>query len=150
MRPSANRTLLAFALPCALALGACAATPPAPLPLTELARGSFGPCTSARRDVVRDQASWDRVWAEVQATRRVAPPVEFSGQVVLVACLGERRTGGHAIEISAVEVTDAELIVTVRTTGPEPGAMTSQALTQPFHLVRVAKTTLPVRWVETR
>jgi hypothetical protein len=140
------RLLLAAALS-ALALGACAVTPPAPLPLTVLADGRFGPCVAPRREVVRDAARWSQVWAEVQPSRIAPPPIDFDGQIALVACLGERRSGGHAIAIVAVEVTDAELIVTVRETAPPPGAMTAQALTQPFHAVRVAKTTLPVRWV---
>lgn len=129
-----------------LALGACAAAPPSPLPLTELARGHFGPCADARREVVRDAAAWARVWSEVQATRMAPPEVDFDGQMALVACLGQRRSGGHAIEIVAVEVAADALVVSVRETAPTPGATTTQALTQPFHAVRVAKTTLPVRW----
>lgn len=141
MRPLFAATLFA------LTLGACAVTPPAPLPLTELARGHYGPCTAARREVVRDAAAWSRTWTEVQATRTAPPPVDFDGQLALVACLGERRSGGHAIEIVSVEVTDTELIVSVRVTSPAAGAITTQALTQPFHIVRVARSTLPVRWV---
>jgi len=132
------------------ALGACAAAPPSPLPLAELARGSFGPCTAARREVVRDPAAWSRAWAEVQPTRAAPPPVDFAGQMAVVACLGERRSGGYAIEVVAVEVAAEELIVTVRETAPPPGAMTTQALTQPYHAVRVARTALPVRWVTAR
>jgi hypothetical protein len=143
------RPLLATAL-LASTLAACAVAPPAPLPLTELASGRFGPCAAPRREVVRDPARWDQVWAEVQPSRTAPPPVDFAGQVALVACLGERRTGGYAIEIVAVEVGETELVVTVRETAPLPGAMTSQALTQPYHAVRVAKTTLPVRWVNAR
>lgn len=141
MRQIAAAALLAF-------VGACAAAPPSPLPLAELARGSFGPCVAARREVVRDAAAWDRAWAEVQATRMAPPAVDFAGQVAIVACLGQRRSGGHAIEIVAVEVAEDALIVSVRTTAPAPDAITTQALTQPFHIVRVARTTLPVRWVE--
>ena len=140
------RPLLVAAL-LALPLGACAVAPPAPLPLTELASGRFGPCVAPRREVVRDAARWSQVWAEVQPTRSAPPPVDFDGQIALVACLGERRTGGYAIEIVAVEVGETELVVTVRESAPPPGAMTAQALTQPFHAVRVARTTLPVRWV---
>lgn len=129
-------------------LGACAVSPPAPLPLTELARGNHGPCTSARREVVRDATSWARAWAEVQPTRIAPPPVDFGGQLAIVVCLGERRSGGHAIEVASVEVGADELVVTVKRSAPPAGAMTTQALTQPFHIVRVARTTLPVRWVE--
>jgi hypothetical protein len=129
-------------------LVACAAAPPAPLPLTELGVGHYGPCREARREVVRDPTRWAQAWAEVQATRMAPPPVAFEGQMAIVACLGERRSGGHAIEIVSVAVADDALIVTVRTSSPAPGAITTQALTAPYHIVRVARSALPVRWVE--
>lgn len=142
-----------FVLPLlALLATACAAFPtggpPAPLPRTELARGAYGPCTASRREVVRDAARWTEVWAAIQPTRMAAPAVDFDGQMVVVACLGERRSGGHSIEIAEVAVGDDALTVTVRTHAPTAGAITTQALTQPYHAVRVARTALPVRWVE--
>jgi len=143
LRPSA-------ALLCAFALTACATAPPAPLPLTELARGQYGPCTSARREVVRDHRSWELAWSQAQSMQKTPPPVSFDGQLAIVVCLGERRSGGHAIEVAAVELTDEELVVTVRSSAPAPGAITTQALTAPYHIVRVARTTKPVRWVELR
>lgn len=133
-----------------LALGACAATPPAPLPLTELARGAYGQVTTPGREVIRDQATWDRRWSEMQLTRMAPPAVDFAGQMVIAVFMGQRRSGGHAIEIVAVEVGDGGLVITVRVTGPAAGAITTQALTAPYHAVRVARTELPVRWVELR
>lgn len=130
-----------------LALAACAAAPPASLLRTDLARGQYGPCAQSRREVVRDAATWARTWAEVQPSADAPPPVDFAGQVAIVACLGERRSGGYAIEIVSVEVADDALIVRVRETAPAPGSVNTQALTAPYHVVRVARTTLPVRWV---
>ena len=143
-----RRSSAALPLALAVALASCAAAPPGPLPLTELGRGQFGPCAEPRREVVRDAARWAEAWAAVQPTRVAPPAVDFAGQVAIVACLGVRRSGGYAIEIESVAVADDALVVTVRHRGPAPGAITTQALTAPFHIVRVARTTLPVRWVE--
>lgn len=133
-----------------LALSACATPSAAPLPLTELARGNYGQITTPRREVIRDQASWDRRWSEMQLTRMAPPEVDFSGQMVVAVFMGQRRTGGYAIEVASVEVGAEELVITVRETSPAAGSINTQALTAPYHAVRVAKTELPVRWVDLR
>ena len=135
--------LLAF-----LCIGACTAAPPVdgPRPLTTLAQETYSIAKEARREVIRDNAAWAKLWGEVQDMRRLAPPVEFERQMVLLAALGERRTGGYAVEIVRAEVVEGTLVVHVRETSPVPGARTTMALTAPLHAVMVARNDLPLRW----
>ena len=62
--------------------------------------------------------------------------------------MGERGTAGHAIEITRVEWTDSSLAIHYRTRGPDPGALLAQALTQPFHVIRLPRVDGPVMFVE--
>ena len=53
--------------------------------------------------------------------------------------LGERSTGGYAIEITNIERVGSEVRVHYRSESPDPGAMRTQALTQPHHLIGLSR-----------
>ena len=131
-----------------LSLTACPATRvvEGPQPLQQLAQETYSAAREPRREVLRDPAAWQALWSELQVARRIAPPYDFERQMVLFVALGERRTGGHAIEIVRAEVVEGKLIVHVRETRPQPGATTTMALTAPFHAVAVPRNDLPVSW----
>jgi PrcB C-terminal len=65
--------------------------------------------------------------------------VDFDREMVVGIFLGEKSTGGYEVEIVRAEQRDSSLYFYYREKAPPPGAMVTQALTQPFHLVRVAK-----------
>ena len=67
------------------------------------------------------------------------PSVDFSRDMVVALFMGERPTGGYAIEVTQIERTDAGLSIRYRTRHPDPSAMQTQALTQPFHLIKLAR-----------
>jgi len=67
--------------------------------------------------------------------------------MVVALFMGERRTGGHEIEVTRVERAGSGLAVHYRSKSPNPGDMTSQALTQPFHLITLARDDGPVVFV---
>jgi hypothetical protein len=131
-----------------LGLTACPATLPVegPQPLLVLAAETYSLAKEPRREVIRDAAAWQKAWDQVQDQRRLAPPLDFEKQMVLLVALGERRTGGHAIEVARAEIIEGKLIVHVRETRPQPGALTTMALTAPFQAVAVRRYDLPVSW----
>ena len=96
--------------------------------------------------VVRASRDWLLVWARhARAVGAVAaPPVDFSREMVVGVFMGERETGGYQIEVIEVERTASGLRVHYRTRSPEPGALLTQALTQPFHLIRLARDESPL------
>lgn len=139
------RILLAL---CILSLTACnqVKVVDGPQPLTVLAAETYSAAKASRREVLRDPATWQSLWTELQNPRRIAPPIDFERQMVLFVALGERRTGGHAIAIVRAEVFEGTLVVHVRESGPMPGGMTTMALTAPFQAIAVPRNDLPVRW----
>jgi hypothetical protein len=95
----------------------------------------------ARRDVIRTQEEWEAFWDEFQANRlpQTDPPaVDFSTQMVIVATMGTRNTGGYEITVEDMFDDAGTLIVQVLQASPGGGCLTTQALTAPATAVAVS------------
>ncbi len=129
----------------ALLLGACqAARSPAELEPRILGHwsGQNGGADASGHRVLRDANDWNAHW---RAVGQEAPrPIDPVREMAIVVFLGERRTGGYTVEITAVESSAEGLIVTPRESAPPPGAMVTQALTQPWALALVPASDRPV------
>ncbi len=107
----------------------------------------------ALRTVIRDAESWQRLWTGVAGSRTPPPDrpdIDFGQEMVIVAALGMRGTGGYGIEIQEVYLEGARLVAVVVETSPGPDCMTTQAFSAPAVGVRVAHSDLPVTFVERR
>ena len=103
--------------------------------------------TARERLVVRDAAAWKEVWGHVSARLTpapVLPQVDFAREMLIVAALGERPTGGYGIVVDSAEARSGLLLVTVRTIAPGKGCILTQALTQPVDIARVPRHEGPV------
>lgn len=67
------------------------------------------------------------------------PEVDFDRHIVIAAMLGPKNTGGYAISIMHASQTGTEVRVEVDVVEPDPGSMTVQILTSPYHLVTVER-----------
>lgn len=93
------------------------------------------------RLIIADSATWAAIWAQVFAglqPRPGLPAVDFRTQRVLLAALGQRNTGGYDIRIDSVVGFTLGTVAYVTTTAPGGNCATTQALTQPVDLVRLA------------
>ena len=61
---------------------------------------------------------------------------------------GEQRTGGYSILVKSIEDPESERRIAVEFTVPPPDTMVTDALTQPHHIVRMSKTSLPIKFVD--
>ena len=95
------------------------------------------------RIVIRDPVTWQMVWKKVWFGDSEVPPlpaVDFSSEMILVAALGARSTGGYGILIDgANEVGIGGVNVTIRSTSPL-NCLVTEAFTQPVDIAR-----LPIR-----
>lgn len=147
---------------CAIALPACLGpeevevVPPGAQPvairqIAELDPFRFhGGITTRERAVIRDQAEWSRVWSELVSVIAPTPPVpavDFERDMLVVAAMGTRPTGGYEIRIEAVYRADDQLYVVVEETSPASGCIVTQALTAPVAGVRIERSSLPVAFV---
>jgi hypothetical protein len=115
------------------------------LPLPEEAQAHFrfhgGWCAPARQ-VVRTAEEWEASWAELTAGYEpvpAAPAVDFGEEMLLVAAMGERTSGGYTIEVEAAALDGGTLRARLVETSPGPTCATTQAITCPAAAVRVPR-----------
>jgi PrcB C-terminal len=118
-----------------------------PLPVTGLAAWNTA-LLRRERLVVRSRAEWEALWARLQARLDPAPAVDFAREMLLVAALGERPSGGYRVSIPAVAQDGALLRAEVLEIRPGRGCMTTMAVTTPVAVVRVPRSEAPVEFVE--
>ena len=131
------------ALVCVLAI--VSAQPPQ-LPLTEIARGDMSAQQTAKQVAVRTPAEWQALWNDHAPTVKI-PDVDFAKDMVVGIFLGTKPSAGHEVAIVGVRVQDKDLVVEYVQKQPGRGTMAAQILTEPYHLVAVAKHSGPVRFL---
>ncbi|HVS51801.1 MAG TPA: protease complex subunit PrcB family protein [Opitutaceae bacterium] len=91
---------------------------------------------------IRANADWISLWKQIG---REAPQAFDEAHDMAVAIfIGERRTGGYGVEIVGTRPGDDRLIVEFRETTPAPDAMVTQALTTPWAVALVPRSTATV------
>jgi len=151
-------TAASLALVAVAVLVACAAAGPSDAGETEhpfetLLAESYSGLAERRREVVRDEASWARLWAEIHPGVTPAPPrppVDFARQMLIVVASGTRRSGGVSIKVRSVTTRGGRLEVEVLETCPARGAMVTEALTQPVEVILLARLTHAPTFRDTR
>jgi len=72
------------------------------------------------------------------------PDVDFSTKMVLAVVMGERTSGGYSIDIKEILVKGGALTVVVKSRSPAPGEIVTLALTNPYDIVSIDRTELPI------
>jgi hypothetical protein len=93
--------------------------------------------------VVRDQATWQALWAEMNANEsppRPLPPVDFSTDMAVVAAVGAQATGGSRVSIDSASERIGVVTVDATVITPGPHCALTTAITSP-----VATARLPAR-----
>lgn len=105
------------------------------------------------RLVVTTQAEWEAAWArtwENEEPRPPAPAVDFTREVVLLAAMGSRPSGGFRIRVEAAAARTDHTAVRVVEMSPGGNCIVTAALTEPVDIVRLPRAALPVRWETVR
>jgi hypothetical protein len=143
-----------------LSLGACGSSshPEAPQEVvTELDPGAlllhlgYSGFGESARLVVRDSAEWAVLWATAFARQSTVPPlpaVNFARDMVLVAALGTRPSGGYDITIEGVAPEVEGAVVRVTTTVPGEECYTTAVITEPVVMLRVSAVAGRIRYLE--
>ena len=98
---------------------------------------------TAQRTVISDDTSWRAAWTMLWENAASAPPlpaVDFAREMIVLAALGERPTGGYQILLdSAVTTGEKSVVIHVRTVSPGARCGLYQALTQPVDIARLPR-----------
>jgi hypothetical protein len=99
--------------------------------------------------VIHNREAWVEMWKRIynanppDQAMALLPEVDFSREMLIVAALGERPTGGYGIIIDSACEQEKELEVVVRSISRLRCGVT-QSLTQPLDIVRLPKSELRV------
>lgn len=120
---------------------------------TQVSDSVIVPLTSGipdrRRLVVRSESEWTALWREATANLSPAPAVpqfDFASEMLLVATMGARPSGGYAIAVDSVYARGGTLHAVVRETSPDRACLVTAAITTPVVAVRVARSGAPVEF----
>ncbi len=103
--------------------------------------------------VVKDGKAWEEIWAKANehlAPVPKAPTVDFGKEMVAVYGCGERKTGGWSAEVVGARKLEGKLRILYAVRAPAKDAVTTQALTMPWHAVVLPRSEEPVEWAEYR
>jgi hypothetical protein len=126
---------------------AAAQVPDGTSALQPVAKGNMSGVQTLRQVTVRTAAEWQKLWKEHSPDER-APEVDFDSKMIVAIFLGSKPSEGYQVEIVNVRPEGKELVVEYTQKQPGRGMMTAQILTEPYHLVAVAKHPGPVRFVQ--
>lgn len=105
-----------------------------------IAKGYRSSLHSMMEVVARNQSEWNLLWrnhSSVNAISLPPPVIDFDKEIVVGIFLGDKPTGGYDVAIIRAEQSNGDLVISFREKSPSKGAMVTQSLTQPFHMVRV-------------
>jgi len=105
---------------------------------------------SASYQLVTNEAQLLSLWNLAHSSQLTVPPVprvDFQRETVVAIFLGTRSTGGYSVTVQQVSEENGELYLDVVLASPAPGAITTQALTSPWAMVRVQRGGYPVAWL---
>lgn len=104
------------------------------------------------RLVVRDSETWRSIWNQLydrRSTVPALPDIDFSKEMIVVAALGERGSGGYSVVFgSASENGAGGIDVVVRSISPGRYCALPALLTQPVDLARISNKYASIRFIE--
>jgi PrcB C-terminal len=112
----------------------------------------YGGLAQPEYRVLKSRGEWEELWRELQrqtsreqgqTSPKPLPDIDFQQNVLIIAAMGTRPTGGYSLEISSVVETPQRIVVTVAEQSPGAKCITTQAVTHPIAIVTTAQTRKP-------
>jgi hypothetical protein len=110
------------------------------LEFSELAASAYGGIDSPSVQVFSQPSDFERFWQQLHAGREPMPPMpeaDFSRHLVVGYFAGMKPSGGYRVRITRIEQQAGALAVYAELAEPGPNCFVTEALTQPYQLVRV-------------
>jgi hypothetical protein len=135
-----------LAVTTAAVASAAALAQSSPVPFVSIATGMSAAYRNPTHVVVRDAGGWQSLWTRAHGPRAAAAPaVDFTREMV-VAMFAGTASGARTLTISRVaHDADAVVVSYVLHLAPSPDGESTPAAA-PYHIIRTARSTLPVRF----
>jgi len=121
-----------------------------PIPEAQSERFYSG-ITTQQRLVVRDGATWANVWQQIDANSipvPAVPAVDFASNVVIVAAMGRKNSGGYSIDVDDVRSVAEDAWVSITENSPGAMCITTAVITAPVAVVMVPRFAGQVTFLE--
>lgn len=119
-------------------------------PITDsevIAEGTRSAIETPRQTIIKDKAAFAALWTEHSAHENPAPtmpPVNFAADTLVAVFAGNQPTGGHTLALTGLDKTHGGWELRLSLISPGPDCMTTQAMTQPWMMIRVPGHDQPV------
>ncbi len=116
-----------------------------------IAKGGQGRIEETVNMVIKDLEKLDSLWNVVFKTRipkPELPEINFEKEMVLAVFMGYLPTGGYSVSIENIYSKGCSLIVERKVVTPGPDDLVTDEETQPFHIVKTAKTDKEIIFVK--
>ncbi|HEX8213152.1 MAG TPA: protease complex subunit PrcB family protein [Longimicrobium sp.] len=107
--------------------------------------------TDSARVVVRDARAWEAIWRDVWRNHTpvpALPAIDFEREMVVVAALGSRRSGGYGILVEGATRTAEGVEVSILKQSPGSRCGNTAAITTPVDIARLRRVDGAVRFRE--
>ena len=121
-----------------------------PIQIVTVEQGNFSGIVEPLELVIHTPAEWQNLWkrhVSIQSPPSPVPPIAFDTEMVVAVFLGQKNTGGYEVNISKAERRGPAVTIFYNVGIPKPGGVSIQAITQPFHIVRMPRSDGPVEFV---
>lgn len=126
--------------------GAVAAASGSTVPVTTIAAGETSQIHAPAQVVVRDRGTWLGLWRRHAGGAKAAPAVDFGREMVIALFAGDS-SERVTIGITRIVREPDRLVVTYTFAATQRTADAVGRVVAPFHIVRLARSTLPVVFV---
>jgi hypothetical protein len=117
------------------------------VPFTTLDKGSMSGIKKHHRLAIRDDNAWLCMWKQHTADTisRPAPPhVDFDQSMVIAVFQGQEGEAPGLVSIDRIKLIDDQLVVSLADKPHEDDGVHAKSTTRSYHIVRLAKNSLPV------
>jgi hypothetical protein len=111
---------------------------PVPSGVVTVAQGAYSGIEERTENLIRTASDWQALWKAHRGSGP-APPVDFAKETIAAVFLGTRPTGGYSIEIVRARRDGTALVLEYVERRPAADSIVTQALTSPFHIVKLPK-----------
>lgn len=111
-------------------------------PFTEIAHGVHSTITRRTNYIITSASQLTDLWKMIDAGGQ-PPTIDFTREDVVAVFTGKEPTAGYDIEVSRVEDSTVRNVV-VTLIKPGGSCVLAQAVTNPYQLIRLPKTALPL------
>lgn len=112
---------------------------------TTIAQGRNSAYPTANQLVISSRAEWIDFWQEHSSDSIPPPPVpevDFTQYQIVAVFAGEKPTGGYSVEITNVEATNSQLVITAKYSQPQLDDIVTEAFTYPHHIIKIPRITV--------